>query len=184
MTNIEFAEIIAYITAAIGKPLTPDAQVVYFDLLGDLDAPVLQLAAKRVVLEHPWSTFPSVAELRAAAAYIVTGQVSPLTPAAAWQIAWNAIANIDPEIEGSTARMLERVPPLVAETIRAMGVPSLCYGREPVAVVRSQFLKAFEQLAARDKRAALLPPATRQAIEARAQPSAIVLALAEHTKAS
>ena len=36
MTNTEFAEVIAYITAGCGKPLSVDSQVVYFDLLGDL----------------------------------------------------------------------------------------------------------------------------------------------------
>ena len=166
MTNTEFAEIVAYITAGCGKPLPVESQIVYFDLLGDLPADTFRLAARRVVLEHKWATFPSVAELRAAASESARGVVSDLTPAEAWAMAWRVACDTDPECDGSFDRACRRAkaPPLVVESIRAFGLNSLCYGGDPQGVVRGQFLKVFEQLAGRDRRVALLPPAVRDQI--------------------
>lgn len=164
MKSLEFAEVMAYISAATTKPLSPEAAEVYYDLLGDLPAEVLRVAAKRVVLEHRWATFPSVAELREAASETMRGQVKELSPAEAWDLAWGAVAYMDPEQEGSVARVTAGLPPLVVETMQAFGVPALCYGKEPVGVIRGQFLKMFEQLAARDRRMALLPASLKHAI--------------------
>lgn len=167
MTNTEFAEIVAYITAGCGKPLPVASQVVYFDTLGDLSADVLRLAAKRVLLEHRWATFPTVAELRQAAAESVRGEVKELSGAEAWGMAWWIAGNTDPELAGSFERACAKAkaPPLVVESIRSMGLLDMCYGKEPVGVLRGQFLKVFEQLQGRDRRAALLPPATHAALE-------------------
>src|SRR5262249_4373334 len=131
----------------------------------DLPLDVLKLAAKRVVLEHRWATFPTVAELRAAAAETMQGQVAELSPAEAWAIAWRVVGSTDPEVEGSFQRASKGVPPLVVEAIRAFGLNSLCYGKEPVGVVRGQVLKVYEQLAAREQRTALMPASVRAAIE-------------------
>lgn len=166
MTRIEFAKVAAYVGTAVGKPLTPDGLEVYFDLLGDLDFEVLMVAARRVVLEHKYPTFPSVAELRAAAVESARGQVSEFSPAEAWALAWRVACDTDPECDGSFDRACKRAkaPPLVVEAIRTFGLNSLCYGEDPQGVVRGQFLKVFEQLAGRDRRAALLPPQTRAAL--------------------
>jgi hypothetical protein len=168
MTRVEFAEVIAYIGFATGRPLADRKAVdVYFDLLGDLDAAVFQTAAKRVVLEHRWATFPTVAELREAAVESARGVVTDLTPAEAWALAWRVACDTDPECDGSFDRACKRakVPPLVVEAIRAFGLNSLCYGEDPQGVVRGQFLKVFEQLAGRDRRMALLPAGVRAAID-------------------
>jgi len=118
-------------------------------------------------MEHKWATFPSIAELREAAAETQRGTVKELSPAEAWAIAWRIAANTDPEIDGSFARASKDAPPLVLEAIRAFGLLDLCYGKEPVGVIRGQFLRVFEQLAARERRRALLPAALTQAIEQR-----------------
>jgi hypothetical protein len=167
MTREEFGKVVAYIATAIDKELSKDRLKVYFDLLGDLSFEVLLTAARRVVLEHPWATFPSVAELRSAAAETIQAQVSATSPAEAWSLAWAATARIDPESEGSFERAVEKlkVPPLVVEAMRAFGVQALCYGKEPVGVVRGQFMDIYEQLLARDKRRALMPGPLKQAIE-------------------
>lgn len=169
MTNTEFAEIIGYITAGCGKPLSVDAQVVYFDLLGDLPAELLQLAARRVLAEHKYATFPSVAELRQAAVESSRGEVKELSGAEAWAMASWIAANTDPELDGSFERSCKRAKasPLVVEAVRSMGLLDLCYGKEPVGVIRGQFLKVFDQLQGRDRRAALLPPTVLDQIEAR-----------------
>ncbi len=164
MTKPQFAGVIAYIAAAIGKELSPAALDVYFDLLGDMTEDVGYLAAKRVLLEHRWATFPSVAELREAAVLSVQGEVSALSSAEAWQIAWKAASRIDLDIDGSKDRALKNLPPLVVEAMDAFGLAALTGGSSPVEVMRAQFVKIFDQLAARQKRLALLPPKTFTAI--------------------
>lgn len=193
MTREEFAQITAYLALACGKDLSPEAHEVYFDLLGDLPADVAQLAARRVMLEHKWATFPSVAELRAAAVDSIRGQVAELSEAEAWALAWRVVGDTDPEVDGSFARACKKhkAPPLVVEAIRAFGLPSLCVGggldlegrkrvADPVSVQRGQFLEIFKQLAARERRAALLPPAVQAGLEQRrAVPAGQVQALAD-----
>lgn len=165
MTKLEFLPIMAYIGAGIGKRLEEASMDVYYDLLGDLPKDVLQTAAKRVCLEHKWATFPSVAELREAAAETIRGEKKSLSAAEAWELAWNATKKIDLEIEGSFDRACANVPPLVIEAMRSFGLAALIYGEEPVGVVRGQFMKIFEQISARDHRLTLLPQSVKASIE-------------------
>jgi hypothetical protein len=159
MTREQFSEIMAYLGAGIQKPISPSSLGVYFDLLGDMSYEIGKLAVRRVLLEHRWATFPSVAELQEAAKASEKGQITELSAVEAWEMAWRAIGNIDPDVDGSIQRSMVKLPKLVAATIQAMGVNNLCYGQEPVAVIRAQFVKAYETLAARDKRASLFTPA-------------------------
>ncbi len=168
----EFAGVIAYLELACGKSLSKDAVSVYFDLLGDLPAETLQIAAKRVALEHPWATFPSIAELRQAASETMRGLVTELSPAEAWKLAWHAAGRIDLEQHGpwqvkegsewklydsQIAYVCKGLPPLVFEAMHAFGFSALVCGEDPAGVIRGQFLHIYEQLAARDRRAALIP---------------------------
>lgn len=177
MTRIKFGIIIAYLESGCGKSLTPKATDVYFDLLGDLDAEVLRTAARRVLLEHRWATFPSIAELREAAAETQRGEVATIPPAKAWEIAWAAAGKIDLDMTGphwhagtvypsQAESVLADVPPEVREAMKAYGLPALCYGAEPVGVIRAQFSKIYEQLASTAKRQALIPAAMKGHIEA------------------
>src|SRR5436190_7628484 len=178
MTRLEFAAVMAYLETAVGKPFGADRAEVYWDLLGDLPKDALGTAAKVVALEHPWSTFPSVAELRAAAAKVMQGSFNEMTPGEAWQLAWKAAANIDLDLTSEyrsggevypnqASCAMKDLPPIVVEAMKAFGLPALCYGKEPVGVVRSQWIKIYKGLQARDRRLALLPPKLTQAIEGR-----------------
>ena len=164
MTRPEFAGCIAFITAATGKQLSDDALEVYFQLLGDLPLSVFQVSCERVVLEHKWATFPTVAELREAAAETMQGSVKQMSAAEAWDLAWDSAKRIDLEIEGSLQRATKDMPPLVLEAMKAFGIPPLVYGKDPVGVIRGQFMNIFEQLAARERRQSLLPKRVLDAI--------------------
>jgi hypothetical protein len=159
----EFTRAMAYVGTATGKPLSGDALEVYFDLLGDLEYATLMLAVKRVLVEHRWANFPTVAELRQAAVETLRGEASELSESEAWAMAWRIVGDTDPEVEGSFTRACDKAsaPPLVIEAVRSMGLNPLCYGHEPVGVLRGQFLKTYGQLAGRERRLALLPPAVR-----------------------
>lgn len=168
MSPLDFASIMAWLATATGRaigetPAERDARMeVYFDCLGDLSAEVLTIAAKRVTFDHPWSTFPSVAELRQAAAETLQGQIHQMIGGEAWQLAWSAAARIDPEVEGSTARACHGLPPLVIEAMRNFGIVALCQANPNFA--RTQFIEIFESLVARESRHALLPASVKKAI--------------------
>lgn len=198
MTDIQFAEVIGKISAGCGKSLSAESQLVYFDCLGDLDYEVFKLAAKRVLLSHPWATFPSIAELREAAALTARGEVVELSPAKAWELAWQRIGGVDLEIRGpyhangkvyadQLAAALDGLPDVLVKAIRAFGIPSLAYGDDPPGVKRGQFMKVYEQIADDSKREAIMPADTRKAIEAIGErkelPAPVRLALAGIGKA-
>lgn len=182
MTKTEFINIVAFVTAGCGKSLGDDALEVYFDLLSDLPYDVMKTAAVRVLSEHVWATFPSIAELRQAAAATKLGVVTELSPAEVWDLAWRAAGSIDLDIQGpwisgdkvyasQAACVLEGLPPLVVEAMHSFSLPALIYGTEPVGIIRGQFMKIVEQLQARDRRDALLSPAVKEAIAANRPPA-------------
>lgn len=160
MTNIECARVLAYLEAGCGKSLTAESKVVYFELLGDLSFEVGMIAARRVLAEHRWHSFPTIAEFREAAVATMRGEVMELSESEAWSLAWRIAQRTDPELSGSFDRAcrLVNAPPIVIEAIQTFGLLNLCYGKEPVGVIRGQFLKVFGQLAARQRRLALMPP--------------------------
>lgn len=167
MTRAEFATVMAYLATAINKPLSEAGTIVYFDLLGDVPLKVLEGAVRRVALEHKWASFPSVAEIREAVVEAQRG--SKITPADAWDMVWRAAARIDPEVEGSLERATKGMPPLVFKAMKAFGISALCCGKEPVGVIRGQFMKMFENFAVKEDRKALLPPRLREQIAAMGQ---------------
>jgi hypothetical protein len=184
MTQNEFGTVISVLQAgcAAAKRLSEESLDVYFHLLGDLPVDVFRAAALRVLLQHPWSTFPSIAELRQAASEIMRQVVVELQPVEAWEMAYRAARSLDPELiwrpwmrrNPKTGQMrqypsqFEAVtagyPPIVIAAMRAFGVTSLCSSKEPLGVIRAQFMRAYEQLVERDQRVALLPEALKTII--------------------
>lgn len=173
MTKAEFGPVIAYLCTGFSKPVETQLIDVYFDALADMPLDILQLAAKRVLMQQKW--FPTVYELREAAAETVAGEVKTLSPAEAWALAWKAAGSIDLEMNGlfiaegkewtSQAEwIMSKLPPLVVEAMKTYSLSALCYGKEPVGVIRGQFTKIYEQLQARTARERLLPPAVKEQI--------------------
>lgn len=164
----DFAAFIAYLEAGSGKPLAVSREEiaarlkVYHDTLGHHPPAVLKAIAQKVLSERKWASFPSIGELTQAAAEILQGQAAPLTPAEAWEKAWKAVANIDPEIDGSVQKECAKLPPLVVEAMKAFGIVALIYAEPNFA--RPQFIKIYESLQARHDRLAALPPTLRKVI--------------------
>lgn len=177
MTKKQFAEVMAYLEAATDKPLSADRAAIYFDLLNDLPVDVLRTAAKRVLLQPQWGRFPDVLELRQAAADTIQAQVAEMTPERAWGLAWAAAGKLSFDCPpgqywangkrwpSQVAYVMSTVPPLVARAMSNFGLAALAHGREPIGVVRGQFLKCFQQIIEERKRLALMPPALVREIE-------------------
>jgi hypothetical protein len=162
-----------WLSVAIGKPIAASELEMgprleaYLELLGDLPFDVFRIATRRVAVAHPWATFPSIAELRQAAADTLQGNVKAMSGGEAWQLAWRAAAKIDPEVEGSTTRACKDLPSLVVEAMKSFGIVALCNADPNFA--RPQFIKIFESVAERDNRHALLPRSVKKAIDHQAK---------------
>ena len=167
MTKSEFAPIMAYLSAAVGKPIAPETVAVYFDLLADLPADVLQMAAKRVALKHQWPTFPSAAEIREEATQTIAGELFPMTAAEAWDLAWRAVKSMDLELPDTVKRAQEKLPPIVWQVMTAFPLSALCHGREPVGLVRKNFIDLFMEIKSRNKANRLLPAKLAKQIESK-----------------
>jgi hypothetical protein len=148
MTRVEFAQVLAYLSAGVGKPVAEATAEVYWDLLGDLPLPALQRAAQRALLESAYPTLPTVGTLRELAA---AGETLPA--AEAWSLIRTAMAR-----HGLTGEVkaLACLPPLVAQAAAALGWRNLCDARE-AQTVYAQFRDAYEAVVGRDRREHLLP---------------------------
>ncbi len=181
MTKKDCLAVMAYLATAVNKaPLSDQAGDVYYDLLGDLKLDIVKAAAKKVALSHVWATFPSVAELRQAAIEIMQGERAEINAAKAWEFAWKATREIDLEVTGpfkvridgewqtfpsQAAYVLSKYPSVVVEAMNAFGLAALLYGKEPVTIVRSQFMVMYGQAQERRDSIALLPPKLKAEIE-------------------
>lgn len=194
MNRKDFNAVITFLEVATGKPIVeglPGADdtkkqavariAVYFELLGDLPLATLRLAAKQVALQHRWASFPSAAEIRQAAAEILGNKIGGLTAAEAWAMVARVADAVDPSHAGSYIRngieypsmleaFLDGAPEMVRRAVFTFGIAQLCDRREPIGVVRAQFTKTFETLAAKDQSRLLLPAAMQQAIANNAAP--------------
>lgn len=183
MIAADFATCMAYAEAACGKQLSKEQMAVYHDLLGDLPREQLMAGVKRAALEHRYATVPPAGMIRELA--IQPAPADGLTEAKAWELGWAAVGRMDPDVPGSVERALAKLPAAVAETIKAMGIPALCYGKEPVSVVRAQFTKFYGQISQAKQRHALLPPALRDQIAriGREEPVKSALRISEEPRA-
>lgn len=78
MKRDEFAKVMAYMAAAVGKDPTTAQTQVYFDLLCDLPLAALQAAAKRALIAHKFPTLPPVGLIRECASALAGDQSAPV----------------------------------------------------------------------------------------------------------
>lgn len=168
----DFQTIMGYIASGCGKGLSTEQTAVYFDLLGDLPIPVLQVAAKRALLEREWPTFPTVGELRALASEIQYGK--PPTAEQAWMMAKEASQHYRPCDElpgpdgrvnmwGRWTRVAESLPIAVQMAGDSLGWRSIRDATN-TEVARAQFVKAYSEFVLRQKKELLLPAPLQQEI--------------------
>ncbi len=153
MTRDEFTPVVAYLAAAVGKPVGREQAEVYFDLLADLPAPLVWLAVKRAVAESRYPTVPPVGVIRAAAAE-AAGADAPT-----WPEAWALVCR---EVRrhglGRQAEALAALPPPARRAAEAVGWRALCDATEGgLDTLRAQFRDAYGTLSEREGREARLP---------------------------
>src|SRR5579859_1583821 len=159
MTREEFTAIMLFLVASVGKEMTEPTINVYFDLLGDLPYNSLLAAVKLTLLENTYPTIPTVGKLREAAVRVMQGNAP--TAIEAWGMAIAAVGRFG--LSGKR-KALECLPTPVARAVEYFGWRSLCDSTEP-EISRAQFVKAYDALATREHRTALMPPAVRELLE-------------------
>lgn len=118
-----------------------DLQILWCELLKDLDGELLRAAALQHVATSKW--FPSVAELREAAADIVNPD-HRLTAMEAWGEVVSQIRSI-----GSYGRP-QFSNPIIRRMVSDMGWANLCASEMPVAD-RARFIDGYQALVIRAK---------------------------------
>jgi hypothetical protein len=168
----EFAEVITWLSVAIGRPIADDATQhearmdVYFEMLGDLPLAAFKVAARRCAAERKYQSFPSIAELREMALETTKGTTKELTGAEAFGIALKACNNTDVDVDGSRERAFAKVPPNVKAALDVFGFRAM-YNLPSGAIetARAQFTKIFEAIQEREKKTQILPAAVQKQIK-------------------
>lgn len=186
MTRDEFLGCMSILSAGIGKPIADGegkagesarkARLdVYYDLLGDLHHEALKVAVRRVLVDHKWNTFPSIAELRAAAVEDVKSQLP--SPGEAWKLAQKFASAYDPEqsgpfrarpkaggemrlYESRSEWLLEGYPEVVVEAMRQYGFSLLANTGAKYAMTR--FFEVYEEISSKETRKVLMPASTQR----------------------
>src|SRR5262249_28732759 len=135
VTREEFAEVCAYLAAAIARPIPRAQAEVYFDLLGDLPAPVLRAAARQALAASAYPRRPRVGVVRRLA---VEQLQDDLPPAAE---AYRLVLRVVNARRGDRGRLLDDLPEPVRQAALAMGLDSIGDSTEP-ETCRAQFTRA------------------------------------------
>jgi hypothetical protein len=137
------------------RDLRPTAEL-WYRMLADLPYEVAKAALLKVLATAKY--FPTVAEIREAAASIVLPGLP--SPAEAWEMVGRVVRKYGyyREKEG-----LASLPPQVREAVRCIGWKEICLS-EDIEVVRAQFFRVYEQYANRKREEAVIPSPVREII--------------------
>ena len=159
MTRIEFSKLMAFVTAAVDKPVARPTIDAYFEMLQDLPYDLAAVAVKKIIATDEYPTLPTIGKIRQAAAEISRGRI--LSAPEAWGLAIKAIHRYGYYRE---AEALASLPGQVAEVVRWMGWQTICMS-EKISVDRGQFLRMYEVHQKREQEQAVLPPAVRDVMK-------------------
>lgn len=158
MKKSEIAKLFAIITAAFPNMQVTDAMTeIWYELLGDVDFDVAQIAVKKLLLESSYP--PTIADVRKQVVSIMSPR--QIDPAEAWGEVLNAVHRYGYYRQEEA---LASMSPLVAKAVRYMGWQEICMSEEP-SVIRGQFMRIFQQLQEREKQEALLPAKLKNDIQ-------------------
>jgi len=158
VTREEFAPIVAYLSALVGKPMGREQAEVYYDLLADLPEPLARAAVRRAACACCLSVIPAVGEIRAAAAALAAP--ASLGWPEAWRLACQAAARWG--LYRAEAGLASLPVGPVRRAVLAVGWQALC-DADPASLdtLRAQFRDAYGVLGEREERERLLPPGLR-----------------------
>jgi hypothetical protein len=155
VTRQEFSKIMAFLSAAIDKPLSKATVEAYFEMLGDLQYNLAMAAVQKIIATDEYPVLPTIGKIRTAAAELT--RPHKLTAPEAWGLVLSAIHQhgyYNPE------KALESMPPDVGEVVRWMGWQELCHS-DNVDVIRAQFMRMYDTQEGRRRETEMLPPVVK-----------------------
>lgn len=146
------------------KDLRPTVEL-WLRMLGDLPYQVVEKALVKVLATAKF--FPTVAEIREAASELM--QPEGMLPGEAWGLVLEAVKRY-----GSYRQQeaLASLPEDVATTVKYMGWQEICLSEQP-EVVRAQFMRIYEQVAARKREEVTVPQEVKALAEKIARQKAL-----------
>lgn len=164
MTLVEAAKLLTLIAAAWPQfEPTEDKVLLWHELFADVSFEVAQAALKKLMVSSPFP--PSIADLRREVVAVTVPLEDQISPAEAWGMVVHAIRKYGYYQEEKAKASL---PSAVRRTVDYIGWQELCLSDEP-DVIRAQFMRMYEQVTARQRQEALLPPAVKQHIASLAE---------------
>ena len=109
-------------------------------MLSDVDPTILQTAIVKIVNEHKYPDWPTIAEIRDAVNFIIERSMDLPTTGEAWEIVLAEVRRIG--IYGKPEFKNE----MIAAAVRSMGWRQLCLSEAPAGVDRAQFRDIFNAL--------------------------------------
>lgn len=143
------------------RDMRPTANL-WQELLSDIPFEVAKAAIIKILATARF--WPTVAEIREAAAAITNPHI--LSPAEAWALVEQAN---DRYGYYRAEEGMKSLPPLVQTIVKSLsGFREVCASEEP-GVVRGQFMKMYDQYAAREREKAVLPSDILELVEGKAK---------------
>lgn len=158
----ETSRILSVLAAAYPRFQVDEAGVtlkVWHRMLKDIDYKAAQLAAEKLILESPFP--PSIADIRKAAAEVMTPPEERINSAQAWGEVEKAIRCFGYYREKEA---LESMSPRTAKVVKYMGWQEICLSDQP-GVARGQFLKMYKTVSEREEKEKLLPISLKHEIQ-------------------
>ncbi len=152
MKKAETIKMLAYIASTYPRfEIKENTAEIWHELLEDLPVDVARAAVKRLICQSPFP--PSIHEIRAKAADIMTPPGEQVSPIEAWGEVLGAIQRYGMYGE---KKAMESMTPQVGQVAKMMGWRDMCMG-ENLSVTRGQFLKMYAQAAEGTYQTRLLP---------------------------
>jgi len=158
MTKKEMTVILAVLKEAYKDFQITETKIdLWFNLLGDLDFKIVQVAVKKLILESPF--IPTISDIRKQAIEIMHPSIDATE-------AYGEVRRAIKEYGYDNAyEALGSMSPLTRKVCEYIGWQNICLSEEP-SVVRGQFLRMYEQLREKEQKEMLLPEGLKMQIKA------------------
>lgn len=175
MSKLDVIKLLGMIAVAYPNMKEVDDLTVetWYDCLSDIDLEVALAAVKKNILESPFP--PTIADIRKQVADVVTLKEDKLDISEAWGEVVKAM-----QTHGSYSEIeaLKSMNPTTKKVVKYMGWREICLS-ENLGVIRGQFLRMYETVAARERQDRLLPESFKKDIKQIAEQRKTIAGLSE-----
>ena len=156
MTKKEMVVILAILKEAYKDfQVTETRTSLWYDLLGDLNFKVVQVAVKKLILQSPY--VPTISDIRKQIVEIMHPVINAVE-------GYGEVRRAIKEYGSDNVyEALESMSPLTRKVCGYIGWQNICLSEEP-SVIRGQFLRMYSELKEKEQRDLLLPEGLKKEI--------------------